>query len=299
MGRVASQPASQVEVQRIVAVDWSGDRSVAGQRRKIWAGVWTENSAGSASVNLETGRTREQLIGWLIELALETPRMVVGVDFCFSYPAWFVREHGATSAPEFWKTVAAHGEHWLSRECDDVRFWGRPRKKPPEFCGADGAARMLRLADLECKVPSYIQDEAQAAKIKGIAPKSPFQIGGAGAVGTGSIRGMRILHELAEAGFTIWPFEPAGDATIIEIYPRLFTGKVVKSSAQACLQHLNAHYPKDELPDLFRGMAAATEDGFDAAVSALEMARAPDALRRLPDGDDIDRIEGRIWTHLP
>ena len=110
---------------------------------------------------------------------------------------------------------------------------------------------------------------------------------------------MRVLHELAEAGFTIWPFEPAGDATIIEIYPRLFTGKVVKSSAQACLQHLNAHYPKDELPDLFRGMAAATEDAFDAAVSALEMARARGALCRLPDGDDIDRIEGRIWSHLP
>jgi len=35
-------------------------------------------------------------------------------------------------------------------------------------------------------------------------------------------------------------------------------------------------------------MAAATEDAFDAAVSALEMARAHDALRRLPDGDDID-----------
>jgi hypothetical protein len=74
---------------------------------------------------------------------------------------------------------------------------------------------------------------------------------------------------------------------------------VVKSSVQACLQHLNAHYPNDELPDLFREMAAATEDAFDAAVSALEMARAHDALRRLPDGDDIDRIEGRIWTHLP
>lgn len=79
-------------------------------------------------------------------------------------------------------------------------------------------------------------------------------------------------------------------------YPRLLTGTVVKSSAQACLQHLNAHYPKDELPDLFRGMAAATEDAFDAAVSALEMARAHDALHRLPDGDYIDRIEGRIWS---
>jgi hypothetical protein len=29
------------------------------------------------------------------------------------------------------------------------------------------------------------------------------------------------------------------------------------------------------------------------------MARARDALRRLPDGDDIDRIEGQIWSHLP
>jgi hypothetical protein len=74
---------------------------------------------------------------------------------------------------------------------------------------------------------------------------------------------------------------------------------VVKSSAKACLQHLNAHYPKDKLPDLFRGMAAATEDAFDAAVSALEMSRARDALRQLPDGDGIDRIEGRIWSHLP
>jgi len=46
-------------------------------------------------------------------------------------------------------------------------------------------------------------------------------------------------------------------------------------------------------------MAAATQDAFDAAVSALKMARARDALRRLPDGDDIDRIKGRIRTHLP
>ena len=53
------------------------------------------------------------------------------------------------------------------------------------------------------------------------------------------------------------------------------------------------------MPDLFRVVAAATEDAFDATVSALEMARARNALRRLPDGDEIDRIEGRIWSHLP
>jgi len=62
------------------------------------------------------------------------------------------------------------------------------------------------------------------------------------------------------------------------------------------LKHLDSRYSKDELPDLFRGMAAATEDSFDAAISVLEMARARDALCRLPEGDDIDRIEGRIWA---
>jgi hypothetical protein len=45
-------------------------------------------------------------------------------------------------------------------------------------------------------------------------------------------------------------------------------------------------------------LAAATEDSFDAAVSVLEMARARGTLCLLPDGDDADRIEGRIWTPL-
>lgn len=296
MGRVASQPASQVEVQRIVAVDWSGDRSVAGQRRKIWAGVWTENSAGSASVNLETGRTREQLIGWLIELALETPRMVVGVDFCFSYPAWFVREHGATSAPEFWKTVAAHGEHWLSCECDDVRFWGRPRKKPPEFCGSDGAARMLRLADLECKVPSCIADEAQAAKVKGIAPKSPFQIGGAGAVGTGTLRGIPFLPRLREAGFSIWPFDEPRLPMLIEIYPRLLTGPVRKSVREERVRYLRERLLRGVLTKRALTQAEDSEDAFDAAVSAARMGerRAEfTTLSRLTD--DLRQLEGKVW----
>ena len=90
-------------VQRVVGIDWSGRVDAAGQRRHIWSGVWTEGK-----VTLEAGRTREEITEWLIALALETPRMVVGFDFCFSFPAWFVRdEHGAsgrvlrrTSAPD-------------------------------------------------------------------------------------------------------------------------------------------------------------------------------------------------------
>jgi hypothetical protein len=52
------------------------------------------------------------------------------------------------------------------------------------------------------------------------AAKSVFQIGGAGAVGTGSVRGMPLLAALSADGFSVWPFEDASERMVIEIYPR-------------------------------------------------------------------------------
>jgi hypothetical protein len=221
---------------------------------------------------LENGRSRPEVRDELIRLRGRCGRLVVGIDFAFGFPQWFAAANGWACGRDIWRSAYLDGESWLTSGA--APFWGRTTKRPQH--PGDALRRTERAV--------------------GGSPRSIFQIGGAGAVGTGSIRGMPVLHELAGAGFTIWPFEPGSDATIIEIYPRLFTGKVVKSSARTCLQYLNTRYQKDELPDLFRGMAAATEDAFDAAVSVLEMARARHALRHLPDGDDIDRIEGRIWS---
>jgi hypothetical protein len=197
--------------ERVVAIDWSGRVDAAGQRRHIWAGVWT---AGEG-VRLEAGRTREEVAEWLIGLAGETPRMVVGIDCCFSFPAWFLREHGCATVFEFWEKCAAGlGERWLARECEEVerdeRFWGKPHKRPEQFCGA-GYRRMMRGTDWENKVAQGLEggDAVRAAKMKGITPKSPFQIGGSGSVGTGSLRAMPFLLRLREAGFKVWPFEDA------------------------------------------------------------------------------------------
>ena len=141
-------------LQRVVGVDWSGDQG-PGQRRKIWAGVWT---AATGKVALESGRSRDELMDWLVELARETPRMVVGFDFSFSYPVWFLKELGIASAAEFWRVVAdGQGERWLHRECEDGRFWGKPKKKPAEFCG-EHAHRMLRRVETSLKVRALIAD---------------------------------------------------------------------------------------------------------------------------------------------
>lgn len=253
---------------RLVAIDWSGRSDDTG--KTTWMAVIDD---GVFRV-LENGRSRPEVREELIRLRRTSGRLVVGIDFAFGFPRWYAEANGWMCGRDIWRAAYRDGESWLTSGAPP--FWGRSTKRP--------------------RHPGHALRRTEQAA--GGSPRSIFQIGGAGAVGTGSIRGMSVLHELAGAGFTVWPFEPAGDATIIEIYPRLLTGRVVKSSARACLQHLNARYAEDELPDLFRGMAAATEDAFDAAVSVLEMARGREGLCRLPDGDDVDRIEGRIWPGM-
>ena len=149
-------------------------------------------------------------MAWLVEMARETPRMVVGFDFSFSYPAWFLRELGIGSAPEFWELVAeGQGERWLHRECEDGRFWGRvgPQrhgKKPEEFCG-EHAHRMLRTGGDGVEGEGGDDGSAAGGEDCGDCAEELFQIGGAGAVGTASLRGMPGLLRLREAGFRIWP----------------------------------------------------------------------------------------------
>jgi hypothetical protein len=291
-------------LQRVVGVDWSGDQG-PGQRRKIWAGVWTTSTG---KVLLESGRTRVELMEWLVELARETPRMVVGFDFTFSYPAWFLRELGIASAPEFWRLVAdGQGERWLHKDCEDGRFWGRVGsrrhgKKPAEFSG-EHAHRMLRRAETVLKVRAEMTDPLEIARIAGIAPKSVFQIGGAGAVGTASLRGMPGLLRLREAGFRIWPYDEPSvkKPLVVEIYTRLMTGAVTKSSEVARTEYLAKKRRESGLyAGLSRGVmvkARGTEDAFDALVTAMVMVehRAEFAWLRKTE-DEVFRMEGQTWV---
>jgi hypothetical protein len=300
------------QMQRVVAVDWSGDRSAAGQRRKIWAGVWTDGPDGG-TVRLESGRTRAELCEWLVELALETPRMVVGIDCCFSYPAWFLVEHGCATVFDFWRAVAAgKGEAWLHRECGDARFWGvtgtaRTGKRPAEF-GGEGLRRMMRATDWENKIAVRMEggDSERAATMKGITAKSPFQIGGSGSVGTGSLRAMPVLERLREARFRVWPYEAAAlgvknpKPLLVEMYTRLLTGPVAKSNELARRAYLREKKTTDSAyAGLVRGVLAkayASEDAFDALVCCVEMAKWRAEFAGLKaTRDAVSRVEGITW----
>jgi len=138
--------------------------------------------------------------------------------------------------------------------------------------------------------------------MKGITPKSPFQIGGSGRVGTGSLRPMPFLLRLREAGFKVWPYAsaPANKPLVVEMYTRLRTGAVAKSNAEARKAYLEARRKDDavyaEISRTVMKKAEASEDAFDALVSTMEMVRHAGEFAGLRATKDADlRLEGITW----
>jgi len=251
---------------RIIAIDWSG--ALNGAARKIWL---CEVIDGEVA-RLECGRDRAEIEALLLDEARRDGDLVVGLDFAFSMPAWFMREQGFASAHDLWAALPGGlGERWL-RGCEPP-FWGRPAKRRP-------AADLPRPAMRRCE--------------RDIGAKSVFQIGGAGAVGTGSLRGMPMLHRLHVAGFHIWPYDDLGLPLVVEIYPRLFTGPVRKSSREARERYVTQHGVGVQPPAV--KAAIDSDDAFDALFSALAMWRHRSEFKSLPGpGDAIMQLEGEIW----
>jgi hypothetical protein len=260
-----------VEVPVTIAVDWSG--AVRAVRRKLWLA----EVRGGSLVRLECGRDRNETVAHLARVAAREPRVVVGLDFAFSFPAWFLRERGIACARNAWALASREGEAWLAR-CEPP-FWGRKGcPRPP----ADPERSPFRLT------------EGERLPVRGIGPKSVFQIGGAGAVGTGSLRGMPKLLALREAGFSIWPFVPPRLPMAVEIYPRWLTGRVHKRSALARRLFLASRAGDQDREIVDR--AGSNEDAFDAAVSALAMAEHARGFLDLPRIENPTfLLEGRIW----
>lgn len=237
-----------------VAVDWSG-RLVAAERH-----IWTAIADGGSLIALEPGRDRTRLGDHLVELALADPDLVVGLDFAFSLPVWFLDQIGLENGMSVTEQLA---ERWL-RDCP-LPFWGRHgRRRGPE--------------------PQYRLTDRLAAH----NAKPVFQLGGSGAVGTSSLRGFPLLRRLRAEGFAVWPFDDPRLPIAFEIYPRLLTGPVIKSRLAARERY--------QLQRCLPLEAAVSEDAFDAAVSAMVMERSSAELRSLPsEADQVIRREGRIW----
>ena len=108
---------------KVLAIDWSGSASPRNQREHIW----TATAADGHLTSLANGHTRPEVIDDLKAMADLDPEFVVGLDFAFSLPAWFLQERSLGSAYDLWTDVALEGESWL-RDCEPP-FWGRTGTK--------------------------------------------------------------------------------------------------------------------------------------------------------------------------
>ena len=242
---------------RAIAVDWSG--AVTGERAKLWIAEAIDGELQS----LESGRTRDEVIAWVCERRAAVPSCVAGFDFSFSLPSWFLDDLGCSTIEDVWASVTDRGEEWL-RECP-APFWGRPgRKRGPE---------------------PQLRGCEEGWNVRGIVPKSVFQIGGAGAVGTGTLRGIPFLPALREAGWAIWPYEAPTSHVVAEIWTRLLTGPVAKSSPVGRRDWLRAN---TSLRGRLLRTASDSEDAFDAAACAIVLSRCDDLepTLRLPQAGD-------------
>ncbi len=254
---------------RVVAVDWSG-RAV-GERRAIWLA----EARDGVLRRLEDGRTRDEVCDHLLALARDDPSLVVGFDFSFSFPSWFLDEHGYATVDELWEAAERDGERWI-HDCAPP-FWGKRGRRHPE------------------PVVALRATEIALGAVGSVRPKSTFQVGGAGSVGTGSIRGFPALRRLRRGGFAIWPFDAPRTPFAVEVWPRACTGAVVKRDQSARAALLDARFP--DLADELRTRAVAGEDAFDAAVTALVMAGHATELAALePPQHPAAPLEGWAWS---
>jgi hypothetical protein len=260
---------------RLIAIDWSG-RSGADQRRALWLA----EIAGGELVRLEGGRTRAERIEVLIAEADQDPNLIIGFDFAFSLPAWYLQKRQLTPR-QLWALLADEAltptmrrlglAHWMNSP--ELPFWitseAHARLRPEQ---------MFRRTEHDMRVP-------------GVQPKSVFQLVGAGQVGRGSLYGMQALHRLTGAGFRIWPFDPPALPLVVEIFPRVLTGPVHKDSPSERERYLGpVPMPRD-----LRQLAANSEDAFDAAISAVVMAARVEELKALPEEPGY-ATEGKIWA---
>ena len=251
-----------------VAVDWSGRKTGAD---KVIA---VAEVRGGQLTRVVDGLSREQVITDLISLKETGVDLVVGFDFSFSLPSWFVQEQGLSSAPQLWDLASREGERWLA-ECEPP-FWGRKGTRKPDHDG-------LRATEHE------VIDRL------GIRPGSGFQTSGAGSVGAGTLRGMPFLTELRDQGFSIWPWDKAASPLVVEVWTRIAVGKTVKSRPDARLEMLTEF--GSSIPDGLRQEAGRTEDRFDAVVTALWMDSSRPELLGLPASrDPLVVSEGWTWT---
>ncbi len=233
----------------------------------------------------QVGWARAEVAAWLEALP---GRVLAGFDFSFAPPfaergSYLPGMDAPESGPLFWA--------WLDARCEDPDLGAGDFM---EGAGRDhfwmGAADGPKADFMHLRTCERLFNEGGGGKASTV-----FDCVGAAQVAKASFSGMRLLHRLRRS-FAIWPFDPPGARTVVEIYTR------------AMLRHSGGNGQKvRDIGGLNRALAgfgssAASCRKFsdhesDAIVSAAALrSLAGDERWWMPDALDevVARAEG--WT---
>ncbi|MCC6830087.1 MAG: DUF429 domain-containing protein [Thermoleophilia bacterium] len=257
-------------------MDWSGAASDADAASAVFTAVAEDGRL----VALEGGRGREATVDAVIDLVLEEPETLVGLDFAFGVPAWLAAREGWRSAGEVWRWAArgtASGPGWVRARPEP--FWGPGIRPRPTLAG------------------DAFRATERAAMAAGARPSSVLRLSGPGSVGAQTLWGMPQLLRLADAGVAIWPFDVPRLPMAVEVFPRQFARWLAPRAAGL----RGAAFREAAVAELgpavagHAGTMTASQDAFDAAVAALGVWHAVrEAGAPAPGQHPDERVEGRI-----
>ena len=100
---------------------------------------WPTSSTGSSSPCATAAPVGRWSTTWSPGAPAPRAAWWSGLDFSFSFPAWFLRAQSCATVGELWETVEQKGEGWLA-ECASP-FWGRPGRPATRAAGVPPARR--------------------------------------------------------------------------------------------------------------------------------------------------------------
>jgi len=288
-------------------IDWSGAKA------KSHAGLQLAHATPGTGAPLRVSPplskywSRQQVSDYLIEIAENAKGkdpVLVGIDFAFAHP--FADKH--SYFPETDLSPADVVSLWAM--IDQVNagqpdlyggamfrhaIWGDYYLAPPHYQARHYASRR-RVTEI-------------AAWTAGRSPSLTFKAVGADNVSTGSLAGMRMLHQLKQhlgARLSVWPFDAitAGQTNLVlvEIFPSFYfyrLGMVPAKKAAADPAFLNqalASYGSDGVPTDFRAMGHDADEA-DAiiAAAALRHFSTASSFCLSPDIKVVAQQEGWIY----
>ena len=276
-----SRTADSAGFSAFFGIDWSGAKA------KSHAGLQLAHATPGTGAPLRVSPplskywSRQQVSDYLIEIAENAKGkdpVLVGIDFAFAHP--FADKHSyfpendlsPVDVVSLWAMidqVNAGQPDLYGGAMFRHAIWGDYYLAPPHYQARHYASRR-RVTEI-------------AARTAGRSPSPTFKAVGADNVSTGSLAGMRMLHQLKQylgARLSVWPFDAiiAGQTNLVlvEIFPSFYfyrLGMVPAKKAAADPAFLNqalAGYGSDGVPADFRAMGHDADEA-DAIIAAAAL----------------------------